>query len=807
MRKNILSFLIGLIFATALSAQVIGTHPRILLGPGIITTLQNRAIANTTEWQEIEIRLAAIGGMNSVQIMNVVYEGQHYCFYHALNFYATGDTASRDSAVSLFEEYFYNYTTDSSMYWDSGYESRSTLVDVAILYDWLYNYMTPTFRNDVRARLIYWGDFILYQPSVYGQFNTPEFFEGNNYCMGHLAGIATTGYSIQSEDALHGDRFIEVADSVMPIMMNFVNTRLHNGDANEGWGYGAGYALSFFKTMSVIKTATVAHTNLYTTTNYDEEVMTFLPYATLPNTTHMLAEGDWARESTGEIWDYHRIVSDIISSYSNDVNTQNIARFWSNETVPINTFDVTAYRWYPFLFSNQEITGINYRTVAPYTDLTLYTDTTGTDQLIQRTGWNSASQWISYRGGGRYGDHAHNGAGHFSIYERGWLMIDKNIQSASGIEGMDSVHNVTQVESMNNIEMYPFASNDYNLAEHTFQKRTEITPTYTYFWSNTAPIYLERENYNVGELNVIEQKERQFFYLPGLRKMAIFDVIESETSGENKWYVSHFWDDPTLGSTNDYVQYSNATTTIYETTCYPINPVINIYDNTVITNNSVAQSKDYFMHLIHTQPVATPQINIQGLSTDAANVQYSNFYGSFHEENATENYAILFNGNDPSYAFDSVAYTVPVTTPQLNSYLLGVSPGVDYYVRYELLPLAIKVIVSDFNTPGSVTHTASIHGVLYFPLGPLPVGINENEGFYANVFYNNYSSSIIINTIDEMGEVDVYVTNQLGEILEQNHLVVDKQLSIQTGRLASGIYVINLQTKKGSISEKVLVIN
>lgn len=797
-------FLISLISLNLLNAQtVISTHPRILLEASTISNLQSRAIANTVEWQEIEIRLAAIGGMNSVQIMNVVYEGQHYCFYHALNFYATGDLASRDSAVSLFEEYFYNYTTDSTMYFDSGYESRSTLVDVAILYDWLYNYMSPTFRSDVRTRLVLWANWIQYQPNIYGIWNGPYFFEGNNYTMGHLAGITAAGYSIQSEDAINGNRFIQVSDSVMPIMMNFVNTRLHNGDANEGWGYGAGYAVSFFKTLSIIKTATTAHLNLYDSTDYDEGIAKFLPFASLPNLTHMLAEGDWARESTGEIWDYHRIAADIVSSYSNDVNTQRICRFWANETVPISTFDVTSYRWFPFLFSNQEITPLDYRTVAPYTNNYLYTDTTGTDQFIQRTGWADNSQCISYRGGGRYGDHAHNGAGHFSLYENGWLLIDKNIQSSSGIEGMDSVHNCTQVETMDNIEMYPFA-NDYNLAEHTFEKRMEVAPTYSYFWSNTAPIYLERETYNVGELNVVTQKERQFFYLPQIKKIAVFDMVETELSSQSKWFTTHFVTPPTLGASANYVYCSNDSTTAYVTTCYPQNPSINIYGSSVRTNNPTPQSKDHFMHLIHTQHVGTPLINIISINQDEANLEYSNFYGSFHEDDAN-NYVLLFNGNYPSYQFDSVSYRVPVTDPGLENYLIGVTPSHTYYVKYLLLPGEIKITVYNNNTAGATSFNSSGEGVLHFQLGPLPVSIAPVDNFYVNIYLNYYTSSIEVHSLENMGDIRFSLTNQLGQTLMAETLFADKYISVPVENISSGIYIVNMITEKGTISRKLYI--
>jgi hypothetical protein len=784
------------------SQSVINTHPRIFLDPGTINHLQSRAIANTVEWQEIQDRLSAISSLTSFQIMDQVYEGRNYAFFHALNFYATGDIASRDSAVSIFKEYFYVYTEDSSMYWDSGYESRSTLADIAILYDWLYPYMSSQFRLDVRTRLIIWADWILYQPGIYGQFNSTYYFEGNNYTMGHLLGITATGYAIHSEDLTHGNRYIEVSDSVLPLVLNFANTRLHNGDANEGWGYGAGYAVNFFKTLSIIKTATTTHINYYDSTDYDEGVAHFLPHATLPNLTHLLAEGDWARESTGEIWDYNRILADIISTYSNDTTTQRVCRFWGSETLPVTDFLVTSYRWFPFLFSNHEISPLNYRTVSPYTNKYIYTDTIGTDQFIQRTGWLPNSQWISYRGGGRYGDHAHNGAGHFSLYENGWLLIDENIKTSSGIEGSDSMQNCTQVETMNGIEMYPF--NDYDQAEHTFQKRVEILPEYTYFWSDHSPIYLARESYNIGELNVVTQKERQFFYLPAIKKVAIFDLVETELPSQSKWFGTHFWDIPTLAANGRTLTYSNDSTTAYVTTCYPPNPVVEVFGNSARTSNATAHSKDYFMHLVHTQKVGTAPIQVIPVDQTDGNLFYSNFYGSFHEDNS-ENYVLLFNGNDPAYTFDSVSYIVPVTSANLKNYLMGVSESHNYYVTYQLLPGAIQITVHNNNTPGSALFTSSSQGVLFFELGPLPVSIQPVDNPYANIFYNAYQHAIDIKSLEAMGNVQFSLMDMHGQTIFEYTSFAESELSIPAPELSTGIYIVHLITEKGMMNRKLLI--
>jgi hypothetical protein len=263
-----------LLFPGFLSAQfqVRASHPRIYLDSTILSNLVQRAVANTPEWQQVVGRTQVINSFNTTQIVNQFYEPQHYAFSFALSYFATGNMAHRDTAIAIFTKYFNTQTTDSSMYRDVGYDSRSLMVEMATLYDWLYNDLQEPFRTSVRQRLIHWAHFILNDPAIYGIWGAPYFYEGNNYSIGHVAGITAVGYAVQSEDTAAGNYFIHVSDSMLPQFMQFANTRLQHGDANEGWGYGAGYALSYFRTLAIIKTATVNQHNHFAATTYDQDV-------------------------------------------------------------------------------------------------------------------------------------------------------------------------------------------------------------------------------------------------------------------------------------------------------------------------------------------------------------------------------------------------------------------------------------------------------------------------------------------------------------------------------------------------------
>jgi hypothetical protein len=717
---------------------------------------------------------------------------------YALSFYASGNTAHRDSAVSIFKEYFTNYTKDSTMFYDSGYESRSTMVEIAMLYDWLYSYITPTFRNTVRARLIHWGNWILTKPNIYGIWTGPYYYEGNNYTMGHFVGITSVGFAIHSEDAVNGNKFISKVDSIRPFLMYYTNTRLKNGDANEGWGYGAGYAINYLKALAIFKTGTNYTTDHFVNTTYDEDLVKFLPFATLPNLTHMLPEGDWARESTGELWEFHRLAADLVSSYSDNSQAKQIGVFWGNETVPFNKFAVTAYRWFPFLFANKEITPIDYRTQASYQTNYIYTDTSGTDQFIRRTGWNTTSQWVSYRAGGRYGDHAHNGSGHFSVYDNGWLLIDNNIKSHSGIEGADSMHNCIHIEKMNNFDMYPYK----DPIEHSTGIRRDLNQEYSYLWTNSTSIYSSRAQV----FNCVDKNQRQFLYIPGLEKIAIFDIVKTSNTYK-KWFGLNFEGNPLLSADSSYSFYSNSQKTAYVNTCYPLTKSVKTYSNSIRVGNKTSQSKDYFMHLVSVLPNGAAAPNPIPVNKDNGRVIQSDFYGSFHQE-ATKDYCILFAGDDLAYNHDSLIYELPFVGKVPHSYIAGLKISTNFYVSHSYTNSGtIKIRVTLLSRPNSTAIMSSTGGILSFEISD-PTALSHitlADNLY-HVFYNKNEESILIESLANEPKTS---TVRITDISGKNVLTVinnsEKDMQIPTSSLSQGVYIISIDEGKGNYRKKIII--
>jgi len=705
-------FIFIILFAGQSLAQVVTDRPRLLLDSNIISKLESRRFANTAEWTRLKQRMDAYLSMSGQEIIND-YIGQYeYIMTYALGYYASGDQTYMDKAVDILMA-FYNATNDASIQFDSGYNSRGYLFALALGYDWCYNSMTDEQRQQIRNRIITWTDWII--ANGYAVWNSLYYEPGNNYTIGHLLGISAAGYAIYSEAQSKAQQYISNSTQTITNVLGFTNSRLRAGDANEGWSYGSGYAMNLFMTYALIKSASSAHTDYFIQSTWDEQVIKFLIYATLPDRKHILPNGDWARESTGLIWDQHRSVSDLISSYCDIEESRQLACYWGPETWSTSKFH-NFYVWRPFLFFNSEDAAIDYKTIDPFqSQYWWFTDSSGTGQFIQRTNWDASACWVSFRSGGMYGDHAHNGNGHIEIWENGWLVIDENILSSSGTLIPDYAHNRVQIQPMS--EDWNLPDNPYHMAEHAAIPKREFTNKYSYIYENSTNVYQKQND------NTATKTERQFFFLPGQKTIVTFDIAATTTSSywkRNRW---HFNSAPTRNG--NIFSYSNGSSNVFCHAVYPINPTITLNSITLDIEYPAARAKNYFITALYTTPVGTAAYNVQGISRDAGNVQESDLYGA-GISNGNQTNAVIFAGDDAAYSYNHLAYSININEVS-NHYVIGLKSSSVYYVKLTTNANTLNVDVNTQNTGDAITLTSSPNGVLSFTHSSEPAPENPQN--------------------------------------------------------------------------------
>lgn len=711
-------------------AQVLPNHPRIFIDSTMMDTLQSRRIRNTIEWQKMSAWVDIMKPNTASYIINQ-YEGQHFAFGFMLSYWARRDTTYLNKAIDIFKAYWAT-KTDASIHRDQGFDSRGMMADCAILYDWMYPYLDESLKQQIRARLVVWADWIL--ANGYGTWNGPYYFQGNNYVVGHILGISATAHAIYDDDPVNGARLLNIANTQLARVNTYIGTRLKGGDANEGWSYGAGYFHNLMKIYAIYKSASSAHTDYFAQTNYEEEAQRFLIYATLPNKANLLPEGDWSRESSGSIWEMNRWLADLVSTYSDNQTMRQNARFYANEVMPYNKWaSPTAYWWNIFLFSNQEIQSTDYRTSIPYnTQNYIFTDSSSTGQFIQRTNWQTDGQWVSFRAGTHLGDHAHDGQGHFNLWENGWLIVDRNSINSSGIEAQDDYSNAFQFYGNNQQIKYP--RQGYQNPEKSGIPRREFTSNYSYIYSDNTPVFVTRT-----ESNIVNKAHRQWFYLPTQKTIVIFDNAETKSDTNTKAYRVTYQGVPSMNG--KIMKYSNGTTKVYNHTVFPQN--INYYQppydcsscrpryRYIDVKYQNQKKKNYFVNVIYTKSNADTTKTITAISRANGNVLLSDFYGGLVEGDTT-NIAVLFAGDSTSYNYDSLRYQIE-NSRQSRHYVLGLKLSTNYYVAKTNLGTLLDVKISLSAIPNANVIQTTSAGILEFHHNSLFTGISFTTPTIENI--------------------------------------------------------------------------
>lgn len=709
--RGMLTGIIFLVFFQWGFAQynVRSEHPRLFLNQEIISHLQAKYTSNATDWARMKSNVIDPNlNRSGADILNDYIEKYNYVLAYGIAYYATGNNQYLQKAKDILLA-MYNVMGDTYIQRDSGYNSRDAMVVMAVGYDWCYSVLTDQERASIRNRLITWANWI--RSNAYAVYGSVYFEPGNNYSAGHMFGLMATGLAIYSEDPVNGKACLDNALGAWNEIRHFVETRLKGGDVNEGWSYGAGYAYYVLGPLALWKTAISAGDDYYAQIEWDNSLIEFMIYATLPDRIHILPQGDWARESTGLIWDMHRTVSDIISSYSESSFHQGLASYWGNEVYPVTKFH-NFYIWRSVLFFNPQVAPVNYRNVEPFkSKLYVFTDSSGTGQFVQRTSWAADALWVTFRAGGMYGDHAHNGQGHFDIFKNGWLIIDSNILTRSGINIPDYAHNVVYVDPVSSHWHLPVGG-DYANAPHSDIPRREFTTNYSYIWENSTRIYQTQSD------NTVKNKERHFLFLPEKEIVATFDIVETFQASTVKKYRVHYFGTPTIS--NNLISYSNGSGKVQHYPVFPAQkniqllPIDDGVDNNprrIDISYTSSQAKNYFVNLYEVVPASEDFHIYRELSVPAGTIQGANFYGGELVRNNEAIVVLFADENVIKNGFSSLTVSTLENT-DMQLYIVGCLPSQNYYIAVTKNSNEAIFDIRNSNFSGASPIAASGNGIL-----------------------------------------------------------------------------------------------
>ncbi|MDP3824339.1 MAG: hypothetical protein Q8R33_22955 [Burkholderiales bacterium] len=419
------------------------THPRILLNDP----------ATKARLQDLLKSASPAAARFQTQVSGQLMGAKAYAYqpwYSALMFQLTGEVRFAKHAIDETERFVaseedkISKNQRAAVAGDSYLEIGQQIGNVALVYDWCHEHLTPAQRerwanysnlavgnvwNHTQAR---WGNTVY--PWTGWSVDNPS----NNYYYSFLRatmllGLATRGENPQADAWLQLFRVAKIENQLVPTF----NRDLAGGGSREGTGYGTAmknlfqlYDWWYRSTGDAIAVRT-PHTLAS---------MSHLIHSIVPTLDRLAPTGDHARDSTAALFDYHREYLMVLMALFPDEPLSGVARTLLERSAVPQMKNSFMY-YVDFLYDQP---GIKAR---PLTDLATTYYGPGTGQVMMRSAWEPSATYANFICGPYTESHAHRDQGSFVIYKGAWLATDSNVFSRSGIEQDEELHNMVRFET------------------------------------------------------------------------------------------------------------------------------------------------------------------------------------------------------------------------------------------------------------------------------------------------------------------------------------------------------------------------
>ncbi len=395
---------------------------------------------------------------------------------------------------------------------DSYLEVGPIIGNLALVYDWCWDRLTETQRSRWRnyANQAVWNVWH-HEEAKWGTVSYP--WSGwsvdnpaNNYYYSFLQatmllGLATNGENDQAETWLTTFRTTKLKNQLFPIF----NRDLQGGGSREGTGYGTAMA-RLFRLYDWWERSTSER--VATQTGHTLASIAHLMHNITPTLDKLAPTGDHARDSTAELFDYHRdYLQTLIALFPSEPISAVAKTLLAESSLPKMAQRFMFFS--DFLYARPDVTA------RPLNELATAYYGAGTGQFMLRSSWAKDALFANFICGPYSESHAHRDQGSFVLFKGGWLATDQNLFSHSGIEQDEALHNLVRIEqngsTITQVESAP-PSQMLALAH---------TQHYSYAAARITPIYN-------GKTSVVKV-EREFVFLP-FGALVVFDRVVSQGS-------------------------------------------------------------------------------------------------------------------------------------------------------------------------------------------------------------------------------------------------------------------------------------
>ncbi len=524
--------------ASGTSPTFASSHPKVLLNHAATKTCLQTLLSNGTS------SATRFKGMVDTQLNG----GNIYGFepwYAALMYQVTGEVryasyaiAQTDAFVAS-EEALISANQRATVAADSYLEVGPTIGSIAIVYDWTYDRLTPTQRsrwiayanqavwnvwNHNQAR---WGS------ATYAWSGWSVDNPSNNYYYSFLKatmllGLATRGENTSAQGWIDKFRTEKIGNQLIPTF----NSDLVGGGSREGTGYGTAMK-NLWQLYDWWERSTGER--IATLTPHTLSSMAHMMHSIVPTLDRLAPTGDHARDSTAALFDYHREhLLGLISLFPQERQSGAAKALLDASSVPRMT------QYFEYF--------VDYLNEPPQLPATALSDLSttywgsGTGQLMMRSAWDTGATYSNFICGPYTESHAHHDQGSFVIYRGNWLAYDANIDSASGIEQGEEMHNLVRISQGGSVVRQREGAPRCNLLALADNAQ------FTYAVADVTPIY----NGN----SAITKVQREYLFLRP-STFVVFDRVEAANGTSRIWTLNVPGTASSSGNTISYVNGAN----------------------------------------------------------------------------------------------------------------------------------------------------------------------------------------------------------------------------------------------------------
>jgi len=461
-------------------------------------TMVDNQIAGVNDYYGFEPWYAALMG----QITGV----QGYCNYAV--------TQTEDFVAS--EEALIQANQRATVAGDSYLEVGPKIGNLALVYDWCRGTMT----NGQRQRWMTYANQAVWnvwhhQDAVWGTTAYP--WSGwsvdnpvNNYYYSFLEatmllGLSTHGENPDAPTWLYQFRTAKLKNQLFPTF----NRDLVGGGSREGTGYGTAMK-NLWRLYDWWERST--GDNVAGKTPHTKASLAHMMHSIVPTLDQLTPTGDHARDSTAALFDYHRDYLQVLMGlYPNNALSGAAKSLLAQSSVPEMQNSFMFYSDYLY-----DHAGIIAR---PLTSLQTAYWGSGTGQFSMRSAWNKKAVYANFICGPYSESHAHRDQGSFTLFKGSWLAYDANIDSHSGIQQGEELHNLVRIEDNGAVISQRLEETGAGPCE---MRALAHNSHYDYASANITPVY--------GGQPEVAKVEREFLFIKP-RTFLVFDRVQA--SGAN----------------------------------------------------------------------------------------------------------------------------------------------------------------------------------------------------------------------------------------------------------------------------------